>query len=121
MQETTKLAVLALHERGLNPTRYIAVSYIILTDDFHTMACYFKLENEKNWGVGQEYDVANAVFPFQIKSLGGCDNKTTVNIALGGAISEGIDQALEDVVGDDAKSLMDLMTAYAKRGFTDDC
>ncbi|SCO54648.1 uncharacterized protein FFNC_15608 [Fusarium fujikuroi] len=68
------------------------------------MACYFKLENEKNWG-----------------SLGGCDNKTTVNIALGGAISEAIDQTLEDVVGDDAKSLMDLMTAYAKRGFAEDC
>ncbi|PCD21405.1 hypothetical protein AU210_016370 [Fusarium oxysporum f. sp. radicis-cucumerinum] len=121
MWETTRQAILTLHHAGLNPTRYIAVSYVILTQDFTTMACYYKLEDNKSWDTEQEYDVANAIFPFQIKSLGGFDNKTTVNIALGGAVSPAIDTALETILGDDAKSLMRLMKVYNKKGFAKDC
>jgi hypothetical protein len=124
MHKTTNDAIIALHSEGLDPRRYIAVSYVILTQDFHTMSCYLKLEDCVNWSAGgktKECDIANAMFPALINALGGFQNKTAVYIALGGAISSEIDTALENILEGPAKELMVLMKAYVVAGHAEDC
>jgi hypothetical protein len=120
MGETTNHAVTALHKHGLDPRRYLAVSYIIITKDFHTMCGYLKLEDRSTWGPANatiECDVANATFPVLIMALGGFKNPLAVSIALAGAISSEIDKALELILVGPPKDLMDLMHAYVDAGY----
>ncbi|GKT67254.1 hypothetical protein ColTof4_13638 [Colletotrichum tofieldiae] len=115
MTETTKQAVMALKKAGLDPRRYLAVSYVIITMDFHTMCGYLKLKDRNTWGTADtlvECDVANAMFPVLITVLGGFTNPLANVIALGGAISSEIDKALKLIVTGPAKKLIDLMHAY---------
>jgi hypothetical protein len=115
---------MALYGAGLDARRYLAVSYVIFSPDFHTTCCYLKLEDNNTWsaaGKTKECDIANAMFPSHFKALGGFQNNMVVNIALGGAINPEIDSALENILTGEAKALMLLMKAYAVRGFTTDC
>jgi hypothetical protein len=119
MNATTEQAIMALNNAGLNPRRYLAVSYIIITDHFPTMCGYLKLEDRNAWGCDDapvECDIANAMFPALITDLGGFENPLAVNIALAGAISSEIDKALELILTGPAKELVDLMHAYVDAG-----
>ncbi|KAK8859510.1 hypothetical protein PGQ11_010244 [Apiospora arundinis] len=119
MESTTEDAIIALHNKGLDPRRYIAISYIIITSDFHTMCGYLKLEDRNTWGPDGkiECDVANAIFPALIMSLGGFESPLAIHIALGGAIRPEIDSALENIVSGPAKDLMMLMQASIDAGY----
>ncbi|KAK7937603.1 uncharacterized protein PG986_014471 [Apiospora aurea] len=44
MESTTENAIMALHNAGLDPRRYIGVSYIIITNELRTMCDYLKIE-----------------------------------------------------------------------------
>ncbi|KAF5228428.1 hypothetical protein FANTH_14512 [Fusarium anthophilum] len=120
MTKTTEKATVRLRKHDLSPKEYLGVSYVIVTEDFKTMANYRKLDNRTMWGPDDnkvECDLSNAIYPFIITALGGPDKQVVINLILAGNKSEALDRAAEKLLQGVPKQLIEHMDAYIEAGF----
>ncbi|KAK0612641.1 hypothetical protein B0T17DRAFT_603005 [Bombardia bombarda] len=115
LNETTDNAILALREAGLEPRKFLATSYLINTDDIHSMCGYLRLEALTNLRAA----VSSVIFSFTIETLGGFDNPLAFAVALAGPKSPEVKKALKRIMSGPgpAKDLLDLMDAYLRADY----
>lgn len=120
MTATTEWATLELKKNGLEPKRYLGMSYVIVTTKLSVMAGYRILDQRNMWGSGDnkvECDFSNAIYPYLIKAFGGPGDQAVTNLILAANSSEACDTAAENLVEGTSKDIMNLTDAYIREGY----
>ncbi|KAK2670272.1 hypothetical protein BFJ63_vAg16377 [Fusarium oxysporum f. sp. narcissi] len=123
MTKTTEWATLELSSAGRSPKEYLGISYVIVTEQLHTMACYRMLEDRTSWGEGDkavECDMSNAIYPFTITALGGPYKQIVINLILAANNSDPLDRAPEKLFQGAPENFIQLMDAYIEKGYAEE-
>ncbi|KAL1865029.1 hypothetical protein Daus18300_007376 [Diaporthe australafricana] len=122
MTRTIEWAIMELHSKGLDPKKYMGLTYVVVTEELPIMAGFRKLDQRIVWGGEKniECDFTNAIYPFSIQALGGAKNKVVVQIILTSNNSEACDEAVEHLQTGTSKDIMDIIDAFIEGGFANE-